>query len=94
MVLTEKDSGKTVALHGEPVSIRLSNGWVWQEPRVQGGAVRLDQVNYLVDPGYTEWVVNPVRAGAATVHVQGLPKEADPGKSQGPLDVTYSFNVT
>ncbi|MFI0447245.1 hypothetical protein [Actinomadura sp. 6N118] len=71
------------------LSIRLSHGWVWQEPRVLGGSVRLNQVNYIVDPGYTEWAVAPVRAGKATVHIQGLPQ------SKGsPQDVTFTFHVS
>ncbi|GAA2597894.1 hypothetical protein SMC26_04945 [Actinomadura fulvescens] len=87
-MLTERDSGREATVRGAGLSIRLGHGWVWQEPRVLGGSVRLNQVNYIVDPGYTEWIVAPVRAGTATVHIQGLPKTTGAAK-----DVTFSFHV-
>ncbi|MFG2003821.1 hypothetical protein ACGFNU_32145 [Spirillospora sp. NPDC048911] len=89
LILTERDSGREATVREPGVSIRLGHGWGWQEPRVLGGAVRLNQVNYLVDPGFTEWVVAPVRAGTATVHIEGLPQSKD----KKPMDVTFTFHV-
>ena len=56
---------------GESVSVQLGGPWLWQEPAVDGGAIDVVQVNFLVDPGYSEWAVRGQRAGQATLQIDG-----------------------
>jgi predicted secreted protein len=71
-VLTEADSGATIALPtGGETSLRLSSDWVWSEPVVDGDAVQLAVVNYIQDPGFSEWVVTAVEPGEATISSSG-----------------------
>jgi predicted secreted protein len=71
-VLTEADSDATIALPtGGETSLRLSSDWVWSEPVVDGDAVQLAVVNYIQDPGFSEWVVTAVEPGEATISSSG-----------------------
>ena len=80
-VLTLADNGKTVSLAvGQSVSVRLGGPWLWREPVVDGGAIDVAQVNFFVDPGYSEWAVRGLRAGRATLQINGeanCPTEGD-----------------
>jgi hypothetical protein len=80
-VLTLADHGKTVSLAvGEPVSVRLGGPWLWTDPVAEGGAIDVAQVNFFVDPGYSEWAVQGLRAGRATLQINGganCPTEGD-----------------
>lgn len=71
-VITERDSGKTFHVsRGHERTLRLSNRYVWTEPRVIGSAVRLIQVNYFVDPGFQEWTIRARARGTARVSAIG-----------------------
>jgi hypothetical protein len=74
-VITQRDSGKEFTLHrGSEAKLRLSGRWTWTTPKVTGrGIVRLVQVNYFVDPGYTEWEIHARRVGVATITSRGVP---------------------
>jgi len=73
-VITEEDSGSTVTLPvGGETSLRLSSDYVWGEPAVRGEAVQLARVDYLRDPGFSEWVVTAVAPGKATIVAAGEP---------------------
>lgn len=80
-VLTLADNGKTVPLAvGQSLSVRLGGPWLWTEPVVDGGAIDVAQVNFLVDPGYSEWTVRGLQAGRATLQINGeanCPTEGD-----------------
>lgn len=80
-VLTLADNGKTVPLAvGQSLSVRLGGPWLWTEPVVDGGAIDVAQVNFLVDPGYSEWTVQGLQAGRATLQINGeanCPTEGD-----------------
>jgi hypothetical protein len=80
-VLTLADNGKTVALAvGQSLSVRLGGPWLWGEPVLDGGAIDVAQVNFLVDPGYSEWTVQGLQAGRATLQINGeanCPTEGD-----------------
>jgi len=80
-VLTLADHGKTVSLAaGDSVSVRLGGPWVWTDPVAGGGAIEVAQVNFFVDPGYSEWTVLGVQAGRATLQINGeanCPTEGD-----------------
>jgi len=80
-VLTLADNGKTVVLAiGETVSVRLGGPWLWHDPAVDGGALDVAQVDFLVDPGYSEWAVRGAHAGRATLQILGkanCPAEGD-----------------
>ena len=73
-VITEEDSGSTVTLPvGGETSLRLPSEYVWGEPAVRGEAVQLARVDYLRDPGFSEWVVTAVAPGKATILAAGEP---------------------
>ena len=73
-VITEEDSGSTVMLPvGGETNLRLSSAYVWGEPAVRGEAVQLARVDYLRDPGFSEWVVMAVAPGKATIVAAGEP---------------------
>jgi hypothetical protein len=80
-VLTLADHGKTVSLAaGDSVSVRLGGPWLWRDPVVDGGAIEVAQVNFFVDPGYSEWTVLGLQAGRATLQINGeanCPTEGD-----------------
>jgi hypothetical protein len=79
-VLTLADNGKTVPLAvSQSLSVRLGGPWLWTEPVVDG-AIDVAQVNFLVDPGYSEWTVRGLQAGRATLQINGeanCPTEGD-----------------
>jgi hypothetical protein len=43
---------------------------------VRGGAARLARVDYLQDPGFSEWTVLAVQPGTATITARGTPAGA------------------
>jgi predicted secreted protein len=94
-VLTEADSGATIALPtGGETSLRLSSGWVWEEPVVDGDAVQLAVVNYVQDPGFSEWVVMAVAPGEATIASSGVAACAgQDGCAVGPQDFQVRITV-
>jgi hypothetical protein len=94
-VLTEADSDATIALPtGGETSLRLSSDWVWSEPVVDGDAVQLATVNYLQDPGFSEWVVTPVAPGEATITSSGTAACAgQDGCAVGPRDFQVTITV-
>lgn len=77
-VVTEADAGRSFALPlGSETTLRLSGEYVWSEPRVRGGAVRLVRVDYFQDPGFSEWLVEAVEPGTVTIAAAGRPACAD-----------------
>ena len=90
--VTEDDDGRELTLApGDEVPLRLGSAWSWDAPRVTGEAVRLDPVDHLVDPGWTEWLVVAVAAGTAEVSVDGSPACPDPADCPAR---TVRFGVT
>jgi hypothetical protein len=72
--ITQAASGKTVRVaKGENAILRLSNRWHWSEPRVSSDAVELTPVDYLADPGFREWTIQPRKRGRATIRALGRP---------------------
>jgi predicted secreted protein len=94
-VVTEADSGGTfeVPLGGE-TSLRLSSDYVWSEPAAEGGAVELAPVDYLQDPGYSEWMVRGVQAGTASISALGEPACAGEGCPDEPLPFRVTITIT
>lgn len=78
--ITEADSGASFALApGAETRLRLPGDYEWSEPAVRGEAVALARVDYLQDPGYSEWTVTAVRPGMATIATRGTPAAGRPG---------------
>ena len=72
--ITAADTGETFTLlPGDETSLRLSSEYSWEEPEVDGEAVELSPVEYLQDPGFSEWVVRGTRPGTATISSLGTP---------------------
>ena len=91
-VITEDDSGSTVMLPvGGETNLRLSSDYVWGEPVVRGEVVTLARVDYLRDPGFSEWVVMAVAPGKTTIVASGEP--ACSGQ-EGCDDTPAHFQVT
>lgn len=94
-VITEADSGAAISLPvGGETSLRLSSDWVWEEPVVDGDAVQLAVVNYIQDPGFSEWVVAAVEPGEATITSSGTAACAgQDGCADGPQDFQVRIMV-
>ena len=90
--ITEADEGRFTLEPDGPVSLRLSSDWAWDAPVVDGTGVVLTPVDYLVDPGYVEWLVEPVAAGTATLTVAGTPNCGDEAAC-APRTVSFQFDV-
>ena len=73
-VITEADAGRSFTLAlGSETALRLSGDYLWSEPTVRGEGVELARVDYLQDPGFSEWTVVAASAGAASVTSVGSP---------------------
>jgi hypothetical protein len=93
-VLTDEDDGRSVVLPlGSELSLQLDSAWVWDEPAVQGDAVALARVDYLVDPGFMEWIVTAQRAGTAVVTATGEPN-CDDISTCPSRAVSFTIHVT
>jgi predicted secreted protein len=72
--ITELDSGQTFSVApATQATLRLSNQYVWEAPRVRGTAIALEPVSYIRDPGYSEWKIQVVRSGTANISSAGTP---------------------
>jgi hypothetical protein len=90
--ITEADSGESFTLAaGSETSLRLSRDYEWSEPTVDGDAVELARVDYIQDPGFSEWAVPAVRPGTATIAARGTPACAG---CPGPLRFQVRIVVT
>jgi hypothetical protein len=90
--ITAADSGGSFTLaEGAEVPLRLSSEYVWGEPAVEGGAVELSRVDYLQDPGFSEWIVRGAEPGTATISSLGEPACAG---EHGCPDEPVRFRVT
>lgn len=93
-VLTQDDDGRQVTLQvGDEVPLRLDSAWSWSEPRSDGDVVTLSPVDYLVDPGFVEWLVGATSTGTATLTATGEPACADTSVCP-PTTVTLTVEVT
>jgi predicted secreted protein len=94
-VITEADSEAAFSLPvGGETTLRLSSDWLWDEPVVDGDAVQLAVVNYLQDPGFSEWVVMAVEPGEATITSAGRAACAgQDGCADGPQDFRVRITV-
>jgi hypothetical protein len=71
-LITPTHAGKSFRLaKGRTVALRLPGGWAWSEPRPSTGAVQLTQLEFFVDPGYSEWLVEGRTQGTATIRSVG-----------------------
>jgi predicted secreted protein len=94
-IITEADSGTSFSLPvGGETTLRLSSDWVWDEPVVDGPAVSLAVVNYIQDPGFSEWVVTADEPGEATISSTGKAACAgQDGCADGPQDFQVRITV-
>lgn len=95
-VITEEDNGTTVTLPvGSETNLRLPSDYVWGEPGVRGEAVQVARVDYLQDPGFSEWVVTAVAPGKATLLAAGEPAcSGQEGCDETALVVEVTIAVT
>ena len=94
-IITEADSGVSFSLPvGGETTLRLSSDWVWDEPVVDGDAVSFAVVNYIQDPGFSEWVVVADTPGEATISSTGKAACAgQDGCADGPQDFQVRITV-
>ncbi|MGH3010447.1 MAG: hypothetical protein ACRDMY_01185 [Gaiellaceae bacterium] len=91
-VIDAADSGQTFELPlAAETSLRLSSEYSWEEPELSGDAVELTPVDYLQDPGFSEWLVRGARPGSVTISSVGTPACA--GQHDCP-DEPFRFQVT
>lgn len=94
-IFTLADSGKKVSLAiGESVSIRLPGPWPWRGPVVDGDAVIVAPIDFLIDPGYSQWAVQGVRAGSARVRINGNVNCPPGAVCVGPKTFVLTFEVS
>jgi hypothetical protein len=73
--ITQAASGKVFrVMKGESATLRLSNRWLWSEPRVSTTGIELTPVEFFRDPGYRQWTIEVHRVGSATIRSVGRPK--------------------
>jgi predicted secreted protein len=90
--ITEADAGRSLTLaEGAETSLQLSSEYVWTDPVLEGAAVELSPVDYLQDPGFSEWLVHAVGPGTATISSLGEPACAG---EDGCPDEPLRFQVT
>lgn len=90
--ITEADSGVEIRLPlGGETSLRLTSEYTWTQPTVRGDAVTLAPVDYLRDPGFSEWIVTAQAPGEAVVASTGEPACAG---QEGCADDLLEFHVT
>lgn len=91
--VTEADSGSTVTVAvGQELPLRLGSDWSWDEPQADGAAVSLTRVDYLVDPGYVEWLIVGEQAGTAKIITTGAPACGDEAQCP-PTDFDLNVEV-
>jgi hypothetical protein len=72
--ITQRSTGKTFRLaKGGSATLRLSNRWRWSTPHASTKAVDLVPVEYLIDPGFREWLIKAHVRGRATIRSLGRP---------------------
>jgi len=72
--ITQRSTGKTFRLaKDERARLRLSNRWQWSTPRASTKALDLVPVEYLIDPGFREWLIKGRARGSATIRSLGRP---------------------
>ncbi len=92
--ITELASGSSFALApGSETRLRLSGKYEWSEPTVRGDAVELARVDYLQDPGFSEWIVLAARPGTATIAARGTPACTGQGCPDTPLRFEVELTV-
>jgi hypothetical protein len=68
--VTRTDNGHVVDIRtSSDVTLQLPHHW--SAPRLAGSSVRLEQIDFTVDPGFDAWRVAPVRKGATTIRATG-----------------------
>jgi hypothetical protein len=93
--ITAESSGEAFPLAaGAEPSLRLSGEYLWEEPVVEGGAVRLSRVDYVQDPGFSEWLVTALEPGTATISALGTPAcEGEHGCPDEPVRFRVTITV-
>ncbi|MGH3022046.1 MAG: hypothetical protein ACRDNI_00185 [Gaiellaceae bacterium] len=90
--ITEADSGAEIRLPvGGETSLRLTSEYSWSQPTVRGESVTLTPVDYIQDPGFSEWIVTGKSPGEAVVAATGEPACAG---QEGCDDAPREFQVT
>jgi hypothetical protein len=73
--ITQASSGKVFRVtKGQTATLRLSNRWLWSEPRVSTTGIELTPVEFFRDPGFREWTIDAHKIGSATIRSVGRPK--------------------
>lgn len=93
-VVTELDDGSLYTLGtDQTAALRLTTeDWSWSTPTADGGSIELVPVDYLVDPGFTEWSVEPRSPGETTVTIAGE-QVCDDDAGCSTRTVTITFRV-
>ena len=76
--ITQADSGKAFRLkRGGEMTLRLSNRWLWSTPHPSSKGIELTPVEYFVDPGFREWLIEGRARGTVTIRAYGKPNCTD-----------------
>ena len=91
--ITQADSGKAFRVkRGGTMSLRLSNRWVWSTPRASTKGVELTPVEYLIDPGFREWLIHGRTRGTLSIRAYGKPNCTNCTRAARQFRVTITVN--
>ncbi|HVE62251.1 MAG TPA: hypothetical protein VNB94_00415 [Mycobacteriales bacterium] len=80
LLITEEDNGKTfeISRATSDAVLRLGGSFYnWSQPTLEGASIRLNQRQFVRDPGFSEWEIEPVSSGTTVVRSSGDPKCRD-----------------
>jgi len=92
-VITEAFDGAVLVVQvGEERTLQLDSTWAWDIPVLDGPGLELTPVDYLLDPGYFEWIVTAVEPGTVHLTAVGSPNCDDAARCP-PTEVAMTFAV-
>ncbi len=84
IIITEKDSGKSFSINKTTNAyLRLSNQFIWSKLELSTKSIQLVSVNYLLDPGFSEWVIQAIEVGKTIIRSSGAPNCSTPTRCSG-----------
>lgn len=94
LTITLADNGRSLNLRKDGQGkLVLGNGRAWTEPVVDGAAIRLHVIEFLVPTGDQQWAIQILTAGTVAIRSYGTPI-CDPGKICSKAVLVFSVRLT
>ncbi len=92
-IITEALDGAVLLMGlGEERLLQLDSVWAWDTPLLDRPGVELTQVDYMLDPGYFEWIVTAIEPGTVNLVATGSSNCDDPAQCP-PTEVAMTFEI-